>query len=339
MGGRAGRARRVTAADVALAAGVSTTTVSLVVNGKDTRRVLPETRQRVLAEARRLGYQVDRRARSLATGRSGIVGFAATGLSNSFFGSVQMGLLEEFGDRVQMLSVATEVGHTGARANMTTLLSVGVDGVIVEADALDVVGDRPPVPIVLLDSPGGPQEFVRVNFDLTTGADSLAAHLLELGHRRIGYLQAGRNGSTFAVRFKAFADRIRAAGGTVVEATSAINIEGASERMLKVWPEWDALGVTAIVCACDVLAYGTLDILRSLGVGVPDRVALASFDDLPTAALMNPALTCVHLPALELGRQAARVFLDVLAGNTAAREVVLPSTLVVRASTGPVAGR
>ncbi|MEV6503099.1 LacI family DNA-binding transcriptional regulator [Streptomyces sp. NPDC048504] len=323
----------MTAADVASAAGVSTATVSLVVNGKDAGRVLPETRQRVLEEAHRLGYEVDRRARSLATGRSGIVGFVSTGLSNPFFAAVQMGLLEEFDDRLQLLSIATEIGHTTARRNVAALFAIGVDGIIIDASALEALGEQPSVPAVLLDSPRGPSGLVRVNFDLVSGAEALAAHLLERGHQRIGYLQSDQQTDTFALRYEAFEARIHAGGGVLSKASSGNTIEAASERLLKLWGEWDALGVTAIVCASDVMAYGALQALRTLQVAVPGRAALASFDDLPTAALLEPSLTCVRLPARELGRRAATEFLDVLSGRTEAREVILPTELVVRAST------
>lgn len=325
----------MTAAHVAAAAGVSTAVVSLVVNGKDTGRVLPETRQRVLDQARRLGYQVDRRARGLATGRSGIVGFVTTGVSNTFFATVQMGLMEAFGDRLQLLSVAAEMGHTSARTRVAAMVATGVDGVIIDGGALEALGERPPVPVMLLDSPEGPSDLVRINFDLESGAEALAAHLLELGHRRIGYVQGDRPTPTLALRHRVFVQRVHAAGGAVLETPSEITIEAASEAILKRWSEWDAEGVTAIVCASDVQAYGALQGLRTLQIPVPGRTALASFDDLPTAALLEPALTCVRLPALELGRRAAAEFFDILSGRDEPREVMLPTELVVRSSTEP----
>ncbi|MFF2520750.1 LacI family DNA-binding transcriptional regulator [Streptomyces liangshanensis] len=333
MRGQSGT-RRVTAADVARAAGVSAATVSLVVNGKDTGRVLPETRRRVLDSARQLGYEVDRRARSLATGRSGIVGFVYSGLLNPFFAEVQLGLLERFGERIQMLSVGTEVGHATARGNISAMFAFGVDGVIVDPIAHESLGARPTGPVVLLDSPGGPADRVRVGFDLRTGAEALADHLLGLGHRSFGYLDSPFGTATYQLRRQALEERVRSAGGTVSTATSHLTVEAVRERTLRQWPSWHAQGVTAIVCASDVMAYGALEALRTLQVPVPEGVALASFDDLPTSHLLAPALTCVRLPALELGRRAATAFLDLLAGDTTPHEVVLPTELIVRASTG-----
>lgn len=324
----------MTAADVARVAGVSAATVSLVVNGKDTGRVLPETRQRVLDSARQLGYEVDLRARSLATGQSGIVGFVYSGLSNPFYADVQLGLLERFGEQLQVLSVATEVGHTTARSNIATMFAVGVDGVIIDPIAHGALGAFPAGPVVLLDSPGGPADLVRVNFDLATGAKALADHLLGLGHRRFGYLDGPFGTATYRQRHRAFEQRIRSAGGTVSTATSRLTVDAVRECMLRQWQRWHEQGVTVMVCASDVMAYGTLEALRTLGVAVPEEVALASFDDLPTSHLLEPALTCVRLPALELGRQAATAFLEVLSGDMTPREITLPTELIVRASTG-----
>jgi LacI family transcriptional regulator len=324
---------RVTAADVARAAGVSTATVSLVMNGKDSRRVLPATRQRVLAEARKLGYRVDRRARSLVTGRSGILGFVAPDVANPFFGAVQMALLHELQDRYQLLSVATEVGHAIARANVEQLFALGVDGVIVASGASAVIDGQPPVPVVLLDAPGASPSFVRVNFDLVSASQALADHLLALGHRRFAYLEADSVSRTFVVRREAFERRVGVMQGTVVEARSLTDTVAAREAIRDRWREWDDEGVTAIVCASDVQAYGALGGLRSLGVRVPDRVSLAAFDDLPTAQLMEPPLTCVRLSADELGRLAAAELLEVMVGEARVREVVIAPSLQIRAST------
>lgn len=336
--GRGGRARRATAADVARAAGVSTATVSLVVNGKDSRRVLPATRERVLAEARKLSYRVDRRASGLVTGRSGIIGFIAPDVANPFFAAVQMGLLRELQDRCQLLAVATEIGRSVARANLDQLFDLGVDGIVVASDVAGVLPRSPPVPVVILDFPGASKRFVRVNFDLEEGSDALADHLLGLGHRRVAYLEAESDSPTheaptFRVRREAFEARMRAADGVVVHAGSLTDVTPARDALRERWAAWDEQDVTAIVCATEVQAYGVLGGLRSLGVRVPRRVSLAAYDDLPGAQIMEPALTCVHLDADELGRSAAAELLQVMAGEARAREIVIPASLAIRGST------
>lgn len=156
-----------------------------------------------------------------------------------------MGLLEAFGDRLQLLSAAAEMGHTSARTRVAAMIATGVDGVITDGGALEALGERPPVPVMLLDSPEGPSDLVRINFDLRSGAEALATHLLELGHRRIGYVQADRPTPTLALRHRVFARRVHAAGGAVLDTPSEITIEAASGTMLKRWSEWDSEGVTA----------------------------------------------------------------------------------------------
>jgi LacI family transcriptional regulator len=96
--------------------------------------------------------------------------------------------------------------------------------------------------------------------------------------------------------------------------------------------------VTAIVAASDVQAYGVLGALAQLGVDVPGRVSVASFDDLPFAAIVSPPLTAISLPAFDLGFEAATLLEDIIErGNRARRSVVLPTRLTIRGSTGPAA--
>lgn len=148
--------RRVTGADVAAEAGVSVSIVSLVLNGKDSGRANQATRDRVHAAAQRLGYRIDRRGRSLATGRTGIVGYVAPDVATPFFSSVQMGLLSELSPEYQVLTVVTALGQTVSQESVRRLLDLGVDGLIISTVESDLVTSlNPSCPVVILDSPDG----------------------------------------------------------------------------------------------------------------------------------------------------------------------------------------
>ena len=331
--------KRATAADVGRAAGVSAATVSLVLNGKAEGRVTPATSRRVRAAAERLGYRIDRRGQSLATGRSGLIGFVAPDTANPFFGSVQMGVLHALGSAYQVLLMATDVGQSVARKNVEELLSLGVDGMILFAVDPKFVSDlRPGVPVVLLDSPIETDQFVRVNFDLVEGATALGEHLVELGHRSVIYLEASTASRTFAVRKEALRRTLRKAGATVASATTRIDVDEAREATLKHWDSWRTDGVTAIACATDFQAYGVLSALHEMGVGVPEQVSVTGFDDLVLSPVIHPSLTSVRLPAGEMGAKGATLLRAAVEGEADLAHVeTIATSVVVRNSTGPAA--
>jgi DNA-binding LacI/PurR family transcriptional regulator len=333
--------KRATAADVGRAAGVSAATVSLVLNGKAEGRVTAATSRRVHAAAERLGYRIDRRGQSLATGRSGLIGFVAPDTANPFFGSVQMGVLHALGSAYQVLLMATDVGQSVARKNVEELLSLGVDGMILFAVDPKFVADlRPGVPVVLLDSPIDTDEFVRVNFDLVGGAVALAGHLLGLGHRQIVYLEASTASRTFAVRKEAFRRAMRRAGADITAVTTPIDVDDVRETTLKLWETWHSDGATTIACATDLQAYGVLSALHEIGVAVPDEVSVTGFDDLVLSPVMHPSLTSVRLPAEEMGAKGAALLRAAVEGHADLAHVeTIATSLVVRNSTAAASRR
>ncbi len=333
--------RRATAADVGRAAGVSAATVSLVLNGKAEGRVTAATSRRVHAAAQRLGYRIDRRGQSLATGRSGLIGFVAPDTANPFFGSVQMGVLHALGSAYQVLLMATDVGQSVARKNVEELLSLGVDGMILFAVDPKFVADlQPGVPVVLLDSPIETDQFVRVNFDLLAGATALGEHLAELGHKSVVYLEASTASRTFAVRKDALRRALHRAEVEVESVTTRIDVDEARETTLRLWDAWRAAGITAIACATDFQAYGVLSALHELDVDVPGQVSVTGFDDLVLSPVIHPSLTSVRLPASEMGATGARLLRAAVEGHADLAHVeTIATTLVIRNSTGPAPSR
>jgi DNA-binding LacI/PurR family transcriptional regulator len=291
----------------------------------------------VHAAAQRLGYRIDRRGQSLATGRSGLIGFVAPDTANPFFGSVQMGVLHALGSAYQVLLMATDVGQSVARKNVEELLSLGVDGMILFAVDPKFVSDlHPGVPVVLLDSPIETDQFVRVNFDLLAGATALGEHLAALGHKSVVYLEASTASRTFAVRKDALRRALRRADVEVESVTTRIDVDAARETTLRLWDSWRAAGVTAIACATDFQAYGVLSALHEIGVDVPEQVSVTGFDDLVLSPVIHPSLTSVRLPASEMGATGARLLRAAVEGHADLAHVeTIATTLVVRNSTGP----
>ncbi|WP_243648941.1 MULTISPECIES: LacI family DNA-binding transcriptional regulator [unclassified Curtobacterium] len=323
--------RRVTAAMVAERAGTSIATVSLVVNGKDRGRVSVPIATRVRDAVDELGYVVDHAASSLARGSGDLVVLIAPDLSNPFFAEVIRGVRDTIGDRFQLVLSVTERGAQPLAADVRRFERLRPAGILVDAPAAGESMSAS-VPVVLLDAPGGAEA---VNYDLSPGVHDLVAHLHEQGHRRVGYLDGTSRATTFGVRRDLLEQECAAAGITVSEVTARADLTvdaaaSATEHVIEAWQDDD---VTAVVAAADTLAYGVLRVAGSLGIAVPEELAVAGFDDLPSSSVTAPALTSVALPGADLGRAAAERLLATLDG-TAAEPAALPTRLVRRASTG-----
>lgn len=325
------------ATDVARAAGVSVATVSLVVNGKAAGRVSPATQRKVERVIQELGYEVNSAARSLATGRRHCIALVASDVSNPFISTIAAGVASVLGDEYQLLLAIS--GSERALPDVRRVLAFGVDGVLLDLPLATEVRERAPeIPLVSLDDPSAPADVSRVSFGMQQATGELADHLASMGHRNVLYLDAARPWATFKARRDVF---VRAARRLHVAATtvrSDIEIGATRDVVLRQWGQWSKSGITAVVAASDVQAFGVLEALQELGVDVPGQVSLASFDGLPYAAITDPPLTTVSLPAFDLGAHGARLMLQLVEGPARAITAVeLPATLQLRQSTGAAA--
>lgn len=308
----------------------------MVINGKAGGRVSASTQQRVNDAVGELGYVVDSAASSLVTGRRNCVALVAPDVGNPFFSQVASGVAAALGQDYRLLLAVS--GPERDEPDLQQLVAFGVDGIL-----LDFAGSAAPIgeldcPGVLLDEPAAEPEgddVCRVHFDTGTGARQLVEAIVGLGHRTVAYLDAARAGETFTARRREVLAGLEAAGcAEVAVLDCAIDIDTAHETVLRCWPDWRQRGVTAIVAASDVLAYGALRALGELGVRVPGEVSLGSFDDLPFSTLTSPPLTTVRLSAFDLGHRGA-LALRALIEDGEAASVSLETTLVHRSSLGP----
>ena len=273
-----------TAADVARLAGVSEATVSLVANGKVAGRVSLQNQERVHQAIAQLGYRVDPFARGLATGRRHLVALVTPDIADPFFSRVAMGVTQALGGQYQLLLVATGDPASVAPPQLEDILSMRVDGILIESTAAALLGLRyTPCPMVTLDAPGAGVDGPAVEFDIRAGAQMLADHLVRLGHRSFGYLDWAGESPTFATRRDAFAESLERAPRRqrlLRTGRSRIQIQDATAAFRRLWPSWQAAGVTAVVCATDQQAYGVLRGAKSAGIAVPRDVSVAGFNDL-----------------------------------------------------------
>lgn len=309
---------------MARVAGVSQSTVSLVLAGKAEGRVKPETGEAVREAALRLGYRPNIAARNLRLGRTRTVLLVIPTLTGPFFGAVYTGAARVAGERG--FGIVVHPWADDAVPARSPVDIEAIDGVLASSlgGGMTGLGD---VPLVVLDNdPADPAPAV--NFDVAGCMRSVAEHLAGLGHRRIGHLAAAVDAWTFRVRGEVLA----ATSSVVARETTAIDVAAARAVALALLDRPDR--PSALVCDDDLIAAGAYKAARALGLDVPHDLSVTGFDDILVATALEPELTTVRLPAEELGARAMRALLERLDGQTPP-DVSLPGDLIIRGSTAP----
>jgi DNA-binding LacI/PurR family transcriptional regulator len=323
--------------ELAQLVGVSRATVSRVINGGP---VAPATRERVMAALERTNYRPNVAARTLARGRSGVVGVVMHIDPHSLFGDAYFSqLLQGMSDALSERAAGMMVwlGNRTKEQTLDQILGVGLlDGVIVTADTLDdplvdgLLASN--LPTVLVGHRSADRTASYVDVDHVRAADIVTTHLAKVGKRRIGHI-SGRRGTV------AGEDRITGYRHAMERArlsTEGLVVEGDFSEQAGVTGAIELLDrkVDAIFCANDATATGALDTIRARGLRVPDDVALAGFDDLEFAAHLDPPLTTMRQGVRDQGAEAAHALFELVRDPEGGpRRVILPTELIIRQST------
>ncbi|MFJ8716366.1 LacI family DNA-binding transcriptional regulator [Streptomyces violaceus] len=325
-------------ADVARLSGVSKQTVSRVLN--DHPAVRPETREAVLDAMRTLGYRPSRSARSLASGRTrmlGVISFDAARYGPASILTAINTAAQEAGYLVSSIALDTADRSTVVEA-VNRLSAEGADGVIAIAPQQWVgralAETDLGTPLVVLESALDASTPL-VTGDSRTGARKATEHLLGLGHATVWHI-AGPTGWTSADhRLASWQATLQAAGADVP--APLVGDWGADSgyelgRRLARRPE-----VTAVFASNDQMALGLLHALHESGRSVPGEVSVVGYDDIPEAAHLLPPLTTVRTDFAEIGTRSLRLLLDRIdgPGERPRLDTLVPVDLVVRASSGP----
>ncbi|GAA2166861.1 LacI family DNA-binding transcriptional regulator [Actinomadura napierensis] len=326
-------AGRPTSKDVAQEAGVSQSTVSLVLGGKWSGRVSPATARSVRVAAERLGYRPNPAARNLRLGTTRTVLLMVPTLSAPFFGPVYTGAARVAARHGLGVVVSTWPDDAdGPAESPFPAPHEAIDGVLASSMPAAALERFQGTPAVLLDS--GPHADVpTVDFGVADGMRAIADHLTGLGHRRIGHVAAGVDQWTFRARAETLSAAVAALpGGALARAACAIDVASARDAAHRLLARPDP--PTALVCDDDLIAAGAYKAARALGLDVPGEVSVTGFDDVLLATALEPELTTVRLPAEEMGAQGMTALLELLDGGRPAPRV-LPGRLVVRGSSAP----
>ena len=342
-------AKRVTSQDVARQAGVSRTTVSLVLNDVQGIQISEETRRRVIATAEEMGYVPEASAQALASRRVKIIGLLLTRsphhiASDTFLTQILDGLIEIAHQRGLRLLIDLIQAQHQKEAYLQLVRSKRIDGVILtgprfDDEALRLLEQEGFPTVIMGQLPG--VEGCSVDVDNCTAARRAVTHLIELGHRRIACI------TNAALYYTAAEERLQgyrqALEGAGIEYDPQLVRYGDFDPDSGYREMMDLLeqspvgkpGFSAAFVASDVVAFGAKAAIRDKGMNVPREIALVGFDDVPISRYTDPPLTTVKLPARELGRVAGEYLVRIMDGEQLqGTRVLLDTQLVIRESCG-----
>lgn len=296
-----------TIVDVARLAGVSTSTVSHVVNG--TRKVAPETRDRVLAAISSTDYHQHGPARALRRSRTDTIALVISEAGYPVLDRMALGVEQE----ARRSGMTVFLAHSGddpeqELAAVLALRDRRVDGILL-APVVNSLPEIPQllaaseVPLVLLDRPS-PSEIDQVSVSNSEPTGELVEHVVRAGHRRIAFVAQGGFVSTFDERLTGYEGAMASAGldRIVIRADEASAIRPMLRDLME-----SPTRPTAILCASQISTVRVLHACNELGLSIPDDVSIVAFDEFPFADVFRPRLTSVVQPAKRMGRKAVQL--------------------------------
>jgi len=330
---------RPTSADVARLAGVSPTTVSLVLADK-ADRISDVTKEKVFAAVAQLDYRLNRTAQGLRHGRSATIGLITDHIGVQPYSGPIVSAAHDvtWENRQMILMVNTTLEDDRTRSAVEDLLARQVDGILFAAIGTRTIHVPAPARrarVALVNAFANDGDFPTFLPDERGGARALARHLVQLGHREIATLAGTREAWATSVRVQETQAVLRSAGLSLGNRlfygdytfTTGYSL---AQRVLELTPS-----PTALICGNDQMAAGAYLALARHGLRVPQDMTVVGYDDEPVATMLTPTLTTVRLPFYELGRRATLALLG--KEPLEPGEELIPTTLRIRESSAPPA--
>lgn len=328
--------------DVARASGVSYSTVSRVLSGYEF--VKESTYSRVMKSVEQLGYVVNLQARSLAGGRSRIIGLLVPNLDNSYVGTIMRGVDQALVHANYELMVYTTHRRAGKESLYVKTIANGLtEGLllvapILQSTYLDALREQN-FPYVLIDQADNTENSSVVDSTNWQGAYDATCHLAQLGHTRIAFITGSHAVQSAGDRLQGYQ---AALSDCNIPLKAELIVEGdfqhrsayeAAKQLLdKVNP-----GPTAIFASNDLSAFGAMDAIRERGLRIPEDISIIGFDDIPQASLVYPKLTTVRQPLEQMGRVAVKMLLEHIENpSRPPQRITLATELILRDSSGPL---
>ncbi|NQT97026.1 MAG: LacI family DNA-binding transcriptional regulator [Candidatus Marinimicrobia bacterium] len=326
--------------DVAKSAGVSIATVSRVLNGS--ANVKQATRDAIQRTIQELNYMPNALARGLQKKQSKTIGVLFPDATSYYFAEIIRGIntcIQQAGYRI----VVSSAHDAADEANVFLSLwkSQQVSGMIVMMpsthNATIFNSTQRSIPLILLNTAITDGADITITIDNYQGAKEITKHLIEHGHQAIGFIHGAPNNHDSEERYRGYQDALNEGNltrsshlefhGNFTENSgyrAVISLLNQSEKP------------TAIFAANDAMAIGAVEAARQLSLQVPQDIAIVGFDDISTARYINPPLTTMNVPVLEIGEMAGNHLIRLLEDNrqVVTREITVPVHLVVRESCG-----
>ena len=335
--------KRIGIKDVAKEAGVSTSTVSYVLNSTPTETISEETSKRVMAAVQKLGYVPNLNARSLSSSYSNLIGVLIPQtepgkefmFSNPFYGDLLSSIeytARQNGYHLLLSGTKEDQNYLSIAQNR------GLDGIIIvgaypgeNLNALKKLG----VPIVLVDSYVNDDDFHTLGIEDKEGARIATRYLIEKGHRKIAFISGSiRENGVNMKRYQGYCDALKEAGLSVDEQavySGTVDYEyglTAAQQYIDRGRKQSAAFITA-----DVISMGVIKGLNQQNIRVPDDLSIVSFDDVYLAEMSYPSLTTIHQDIDEKGKQAVQLVLEAARSKEHQhKECILPLSLIERES-------
>lgn len=326
--------------EVARKAGVSVATVSRVLNGKG--RVGEELRRRVMSAVEELHYVPNPTARNLRLNESRTILILAPNVTNPYYTHIIAGIGEAAHEHGYSSFLCNTEGDRSREARLLDRLSANqADGAILLATELNaqwLVPYAQKHPIVQSSEFDPDVDITHVCIDNYHAALDVMAHLLSLGHKRIGLISSTNRYYSTQQRTRGYRDALSQAGlPSPQEYIRKANVDytfksgfDAARSLLS-----QEQRPTALFCISDMLALGAIASAREMGFRVPEDVTVIGFDDVEHTTMFHPYVTTVVQPCAQIGRRAMELLIELMNAQPAPREVLMPHSLVVRESSAP----
>jgi DNA-binding LacI/PurR family transcriptional regulator len=327
----------ITIAEIAKLAGVSKATVSRVLNDKPD--VLPETRKKIKDLIELYEYEPNAFAQAISNQKSSTIGMVIPHtanyiFSNPYYAEIMRGVSVEAKKNGYHLMLTYSEGED----YVSVVKQKRVDGIILispgrKHKALVQKFDELGVPFVATSKLPGMPDISYVSIDDFHGSCMAVEHLINLGHRDIGFIGGPRNLASSEERiagYKYTLDKYNISFNESFVSKGDTSIASGQREMIKLLENKE---LTAVFAAGDLMATGAIRAINLVGKGVPEDISIVGFDDVPLAEFLNPPLTTIKQYTYEKGQIAAKMLIDKINKKSVDDKIIMPVNLVVRMST------
>ncbi|MCK5086673.1 MAG: LacI family DNA-binding transcriptional regulator [Melioribacteraceae bacterium] len=329
--------------DVAKKANVSTATVSHVVNNKG--RISPETTKKVLKTIKELNYHPSRSARGLVSQKTGNIGFIVTNnhflKTEAFYTRIFLGVEFE-AHKNEYYVLLTTIGSDFKKGDALPrfILEQSTDGIIIAGKIPELLLEtlcQYNIPLVILDYIPKYFECSSVLIDNVRGGFLATKHLIDYGHKNIAFISGEISHSSITGRLRGYKQALKEAkikiNNNLIETNdeylSRQNGYDAAEKLFK-----KNKNITAIFSGNDTIAIGAMQYLKDNNYNIPEDISLVGFDDVETDLLLDPPLTTIQVPKIDLGIEGLQLLVNIInSENKMIKKIIVPVEIKLREST------